>query len=185
MRKYDIQSLFGAFIIIVLMWMQQHNTELLYEKNIALFKLEFKLEKDSLLHEIEQRDIRLDSIQRRELNWDNIEYWMEEFGVQHKEIVMQQIYLETGNLKSIICTENNNLFGMRMPRVRKTTAIGTSRGHAQYTDFVLSILDYAMWQENMYNGEKDYYAFLKSVGYAKCKSYIQKLKYIEKNVGLG
>jgi hypothetical protein len=74
---------------------------------------------------------------------------------------------------------------MKMPRVRKTTAIGTRRGHAQYDDFVLSILDYSMWQENMYNGQKNYYAFLRSVGYAECKTYIQKLKYIEENIALG
>lgn len=167
------------------MFVMQYNSETLHQKDVAYYKLETKIEMDSLKHEIEIRDMEIDSIKRRELNWENIDYWMDEFGVKHKDIAMRQVYLETGNLTSVICVENNNLFGMKLPRVRKTTATGASRGHAQYNDFVMSILDYAIWQENMYKGQKDYYAFLISVGYAECKTYIQRLKYIEKNIGFG
>jgi len=93
-----------------------------------------------------------------------------------------QIFLETGNLKSDICINNNNLFGMRYPRVRQTTAIGIRKEHAHYRNFVESIRDYALWQDNMYDGSSDYYAFLDNVGYAECEAYINKLKYIERNV---
>lgn len=183
------QNIFGLFLIVMLMLMMQFNSVVLLENShqseMEIYKLESKMKIDSLQRVIDERDMKLDSISRRELNWENIEYWMDEFGVKHKAIVMRQVYLETGNLTSTICIENKNLFGMRLPRVRKTTAIGAKRGHAQYNDFVMSILDYAIWQENMYNGEKDYYAFLRSVGYAECKTYIQKLKYIEENLELG
>jgi hypothetical protein len=188
MEKTERQSLFGWILIFILIIMMQYNSETLHQRDIAYYKLdklETRIEIDSLKREIEKRDMVLDSLKRRELNWENIEYWMDEFGVQHKEIVMQQVYLETGNLTSVICKENHNLFGMKEPRIRETTALGTKRNHAYYDDFVLSILDYAIWQENMYNGQKDYYAFLRSVGYAECKTYIQKLKYIEENIGLG
>ncbi len=185
MEKTEKQSMFGLVIIFILLIMMQYNSETLHQKDIAYYKLEARVEMDSLRREIKDRDMKLDSLMRRELNWENIDYWMDEFGVKHKAIVMRQVYLETGNLTSVICRENNNLFGMKLPRVRKTTATGASRGHAQYNDYVMSILDYAIWQENMYNGQKDYYAFLRSVGYAECKTYIQKLKYIEKNIGLG
>jgi uncharacterized FlgJ-related protein len=177
-------SIFGLFLIIMLMALMQYNSETVHRSEMEFVRLETRIELDSLKRVIEHQDMQLDSIKRRELNWENIDYWMEEFGVKHKEIVMRQVYLETGNLSSTICRENNNLFGMKLPRVRKTTAIGSRRGHAEYDDFVLSILDYAIWQENMYNDQKDYYAFLRSVGYAECKSYIQKLKYIEKNIAL-
>jgi len=180
----DKNSLIGMILIIVIAIWSQYNTGTFYEREMEIHRLETKIQVDSLKRVINERDMQLDSIKRRELNWENIDYWMEEFGVQHKEVVMQQVYLETGNLQSDICTNNNNLFGMKLPRVRKTTAVGSSRGHAQYDDFVLSILDYALWQQNMYKGQEDYYKFLRSVGYAECETYIQKLKYIERNMVL-
>jgi hypothetical protein len=67
---------------------------------------------------------------------------------------------------------------MKEPRVRSTKALGTKRGHAYFTNYIDSIKDYKLWQDNMYDGHHDYYAFLNKVGYAEARHYIAALKSI-------
>jgi len=148
------------------------NSETVRKENEALDlrreKYELELQSDSL-------QLELDKLHT--LSWENVVYWIDTLGIDHPEIVMQQVALETGMLSSTICSENNNLFGMKEPRVRETTALGTKRGHAYYENYVDSIKDYKLWQDNMYNGG-DYYAFLNRVGYAEARHYIAALKTI-------
>lgn len=56
-----------------------------------------------------------------------------------------QSALETDYGKSAICLENYNLFGMKMPNYRPTTALGINRRHAKYKDYIGSYLDYCLW----------------------------------------
>lgn len=56
-----------------------------------------------------------------------------------------QSYLETGNFSSKIYSENGNLFGMKLPKVRITTAIKENLGHAFYRSYIDSIDDYMLW----------------------------------------
>ena len=132
------------------------------------------------IHQLENNNQTTDSLQRvidslHSLSWENIEYWIDTLDIKHKEVVLQQIHLETGNLTSDVCLQNNNLFGMKQPRVRETTALGTKRGHAYYNHYIDSIKDYALWQQHMYE-DGDYYAFLGRVGYAEATHYIKTLK---------
>jgi flagellum-specific peptidoglycan hydrolase FlgJ len=106
---------------------------------------------------------------------DDCLIWMEEYNIQYPRIVLAQIILETGWLKSRIYKENNNLFGMKLAKKRVTTAIGSNLNHAIYSNLRSSIEDYAIWQHSKYKGG-DYYAFLKDVGYATDENYINKLK---------
>lgn len=96
--------------------------------------------------------------------------------IQHPEIVMAQCRLETGNCSSGLCKANHNLFGMKLPKQRETTALGERYNHAYYKSWRDSVKDYKLWQDRFYNGEDDYYQFLKNQGYATSKTYIQKLK---------
>jgi len=96
-------------------------------------------------------------------------------GIKHPDIVMAQARLETGNFTSGICKRNNNLFGMKLPKQRRTTAIGESKGHARYNNWKKSVEDYKIWQDTFYK-EGDYYIFLESHGYATSNTYISKLK---------
>jgi len=172
-----------AFLIVVLMMVFGYNTYIV-QSNIQLqnelIEAKYEMKVDSLENRIKNLERFRDSVSLYNLNWNNIEHWMDVFDIEHKGIVKQQIYLETGNLTSDICLRNNNLFGMRYPRVRETTAIGTRKSHAKYKNYVESIRDYALWQRSMYDGETEYYTFLKTVGYAECTEYINKLKYIER-----
>ena len=109
------------------------------------------------------------------LSWYSIDYWINYYQVKEPEIVKYQIRLETGNLTSRFCKQRNNLFGMKKPRKRQTTAIGRDKSMAVYRDFKDSILDYKYWQDYFYESG-DYYVFLQSHGYATDRHYITKLK---------
>jgi len=111
------------------------------------------------------------------LSWASINYWLIEYDVKQIDVVKAQIRLETGNLSSRYCRERNNLFGMKKPRKRQTTAIGRDKSMAVYSHFSESIRDYAYWQDLFYKGG-DYYQFLKRHGYATDKKYVEKLKLI-------
>jgi uncharacterized FlgJ-related protein len=117
--------------------MSKHEDEL---EAIGLIR---EIEKLQIENEVNEMQHKIDSLEAlRDLSWENIDKWMDYFGVEHKEVAMQQIFLETGNLSSAICMENNNLFGMRHPRVRETTSLGVNRGHAKYSHWIESIRDY-------------------------------------------
>lgn len=160
-------ALFVAFFVII---GQRSEMETMQQERWQM--------EDSLWNKIEELGAEIDSLERREMSWENINYWLEEYDVQHKDVALRQIALETGFLTSDICLNNHNLFGMRLPKIRPTTATGERKRHATYEHWTDSIRDYALWQDNMYEGGDDYYAFLRNVGYAECTSYINKLKRI-------
>lgn len=98
-------------------------------------------------------------------------------GIKKPLVVTAQAFYESGHLKSHIYNANNNLFGMREAKVRRTTAKGTRYNHAYYTNWKQSIKDYKIWQLRYYKGG-NYYDFLQSYGYAESKKYIETLKQI-------
>ena len=97
--------------------------------------------------------------------------------VPNREIIIAQAILETGLFTSPIFYENNNLFGMKEPRVRETTAIGSSRGHATYDNWVDSVDDYILWYNYVTRNRvyEDYLQFLVYIGYAEDPYYLKKL----------
>ena len=67
------------------------------------------------------------------------------FTEEMSKLITAQAGFETGNFTSVIFKENNNLFGMKLPKVRKTTAIGENRGHAVYKTIEDCIKDYWLY----------------------------------------
>ncbi len=148
-----------------------------YQNELEDVRVEMKHEADSIKTERDSLENRLDDLY--DMSLGNIQYWLDTFNISHADVVVQQIILETGNLTSAICLENNNLFGMKEPRVRETTALGTKRGHAYYKNYIESIKDYKLWQEDRnVNDQICYYTFLSEVGYAEANHYINALKNI-------
>lgn len=96
--------------------------------------------------------------------------------IEHPEIVFIQAKIESGNFKSNIFREGNNLFGMKVAERRITTAIGKLRGHAAYLSWKDSVLDYKFMQDKYAKGKsrKEYLAFLRN--YAEDPNYITKIK---------
>ena len=68
-------------------------------------------------------------------------------GVNFPDVALAQAKLETGHFKSDVFKENNNLFGMKHPSVRKTVSLGSNRGHAKYATWQDSVKDYKLWQD--------------------------------------
>ena len=102
--------------------------------------------------------------------------------IEHPDIVFAQAILETGHFKSNNCKEANNLFGMMMPNVRETVAIGKNeRGFAVYETWMHSVQDYALYQSYMMRKKKmtrsQYLSFIDRK-YSESRGYAKKLKSI-------
>lgn len=74
-------------------------------------------------------------------------------GIDHPEIVFAQAILESGHFKSKVFRENRNLFGMKMPRSRKTLAKKSLNGYAFYTSWKESVADYKLYQQSYLKGK--------------------------------
>jgi len=88
---------------------------------------------------------------------------IKELNMKFPHIVYAQARIESGNFKSAVFRQNNNLFGMREARVRVNTAKGTNLNHAYYDNWKESVYDYAFYQcRYMSNAdsEAEYYAAL-------------------------
>lgn len=113
---------------------------------------------------------------------------IKELNMRFPHIVLAQAKLESGNYKSKIFTESNNLFGMRQAKIRINTAKGTQYNHAYYTTWVESVYDYAFYSCRYLHNvktEEEYFAALNASyaeagdGYSKALKQIikkQKLK---------
>jgi uncharacterized FlgJ-related protein len=102
--------------------------------------------------------------------------------VKFPDIVLAQAILESGHFISKIAKQNNNLFGMRMPKVRKTTAIGQKYGYARYHNWKDSVKDYKLWQEALLKKypsmtRSQYKSYIDRI-YSTGKNYISKINLI-------
>lgn len=96
---------------------------------------------------------------------------LEYYDVKFPEIVYAQAQLETGNFKSKICKDNNNLFGLYNSNEYKFYSF------SHWTESVIFYKDYI---QSKYKPPSDYYKFLQDIGYAEDKQYINKVKEIVK-----
>lgn len=60
-------------------------------------------------------------------------------------VFLAQMRWETSNFTLDMYMENKNLFGMRLPKKRKTLAIGENKKHAVFSSFQDSIDDYFLY----------------------------------------
>ena len=113
-----------------------------------------------------------------EFSESNLISYMNKIGIIYPDVVLAQARIETGNFTSVIFRENNNLFGMKLAKSRPTTAIGKSRNHAEYESWIMSLIDYKLWQDQMIHRaptKRKYLEYL-SRNYAEDKTYIKKIK---------
>jgi uncharacterized FlgJ-related protein len=108
-----------------------------------------------------------------------------EFNIKHPDVVFAQAVLESANFTSKLFKTQNNLFGMKLARKRKTTAIGKNKnGYAKYNSVDDSIYDYYLFQEYAMRKKemtkKEYISYI-GRNYAYDKSYVQKLNKIIKD----
>ena len=121
----------------------------------------------------------------RELEYltkENLWLTIKAMDIEYPEIAFAQAILETGHFKSENCKTSNNLFGMMMPNVRETVAIGKNeRGFAVYETWMHSVQDYALYQSYMMRKKKmtrsQYLSFIDRK-YSESRGYAKKLKSI-------
>ncbi len=104
---------------------------------------------------------------------------LENNNIQHPEIVLAQAILESGNFRSKIFRDNNNMFGMRLPERRETVAVGKHKGYAVYESWEDSIKDYSLYQQSILRGKilsRDEYLNFLGRRYAEHPEYVSVLK---------
>lgn len=103
------------------------------------------------------------------------------YGIKFPDVVFAQAVLESGQFTSKLFKSANNLFGMRIPTKRESSANGqTKSGYSSYEDWVFSVYDYSLWQNYMLKNKndltkKEYLALLGKI-YAQDKRYVSSLK---------
>lgn len=75
---------------------------------------------------------------------NEIYYLLRQAGFQTglAKMITAQAAHETGNFESLVYKKNSNPFGMRQPKIRQTTAIGSNYNHAVFNNLDDAIEDY-------------------------------------------
>lgn len=97
---------------------------------------------------------------------------LEYYDIKYPEIVCAQAILETGNFKSKVFKEYNNLFGLYN---------SYTKDYYKFNHWTESIEAYKSKIEYRYKEEEDYYTFLTRIGYAEDPLYTSKVKKIINN----
>jgi len=113
-------------------------------------------------------------------NVKNIIAEINNLNLEHKDIVFQQIMLETNGLTSHVFKANHNLFGMKMAYSRQKLQQGEQFNHCKYDNWKFSLYDYSLFQARYGSNltKEQYYQFLKEAGYSESSNYIEILKKI-------
>ena len=126
------------------------------------------------------------------LNEENLFKEIKKQGIICESHVLAQAKLESYYMTSHLCKRANNLFGMRYPGTRPTTAIGVylqgkdkiiygTRDelrkylklptYAVYANWTDAVADYKLWQDNSFKVEQKYLSFLNRI-YAEAPDYV-------------
>lgn len=100
---------------------------------------------------------------------EGLEEALSYYGLEHKDIVYAQAILETGNFKSKVCKENNNLFGLYNSKEKR---------YYKFKHWTESVVAYKEWIQKKYQSPNNYYTFLENINYAEDKEYTRLLKEI-------
>lgn len=95
--------------------------------------------------ETSEEEIQQQAIQEMSFE-DSVLTYIEELNIKHPTIVLKQAKIESGNFKSKVFIENNNMFGFKKAFKRANTQIDTNRGYAVYDSWQDCVVDYALYQ---------------------------------------
>lgn len=117
------------------------------------------------------------------LNKESLVKTMKDFGIQHVDVVLAQAILESGTFTSKMFQRKNNMFGMKVPKKRETTAIDkkTYKGYATYKSWVDCVKDYKLYQDYITKNKKitrSEYLSILSRSYSETPNYVTMLNKI-------
>lgn len=115
----------------------------------------------------------------KEFSKANLIAMLKDMNVKHYRVAYAQAVVETGNFTSRMFRSNNNLFGMKVSRQRANTCSGSRHGHAYYSTWERSVVDYALYYNKYLSrlSERELYRYL-GENYASDSNYINKIKQI-------
>jgi hypothetical protein len=134
----------------------------------------------SFISEETKAIILRESDKANEFSPEKLKAYVLELNIRFPYIVYAQAQLETGEFKSKIFKENNNLFGLKQAKRRPTTNKGEENGHAYYNSWKDSVVDYAFYSAQYLSHiktEDECFQYL-SQNYAEDPNYVVKLKKI-------
>ena len=106
-------------------------------------------------------------VEGKELTIENLYAALIRHGIKYPKIVLAQAILETGRFQSRVCREENNLFGLRH-----------SKGYFSFNHWEESVIAYRDKVQYKYRDNENYYVFLKRIGYAGAKNYVERVREI-------
>jgi flagellum-specific peptidoglycan hydrolase FlgJ len=117
---------------------------------------------------------------------EKVKIYLKELNIKYPDVALAQMKLESANGTSKVFKENNNLFGMKLPKFRPTTALGEKNNHSYYSHWRQSVVDYAIWQSFVMNpenvaSEKNWVEYLNRM-YAEDGSYGEKILLIRNKI---
>jgi len=136
---------------------------------------------ENMTKRYEARD-RINEIKTMEFTIELLKEYINLVDPSLMNVPIRQFILETGWFKSELFTVNNNIAGMKYPRIRKTTATDVAMGHAKYEHWTDSVDDYIFWRDHWKSrgySTENYYQFLREVNYAASYNYEELLKNID------
>lgn len=118
------------------------------------------------------REVRLSIEEHNQFTEQNLKQLILDLNMKFPDIVFAQAKLESGNFKSKVFKQNNNLFGMRQATSRPTTSSEVEGGYAYYANWKESVIDYALYQSKYLSDltRSQYLAYL-GKNYAEDSSY--------------
>ena len=98
-------------------------------------------------------DITVNKYSKLPLTTENVASAIIELKIKNPIFVFKQTVKESGynsdktGYRSRLALVGNNLFGMRVPKKRKTFCLGEKcYGYAKYSHWIFSIIDYKLWE---------------------------------------
>ena len=102
-----------------------------------------------------------------DVNKDVLYQTLVHYKFPHPEIITAQAVLESGNFKSRLCLQQNNLFGLYNSK---------TLSYYNFDSWISCVFAYKKYILNKYKEGEDYYQFLERIGYAEDPNYITVLK---------
>lgn len=108
-----------------------------------------------------------------EVNEEVLYNTLKHYDFPNPAIITAQAVLESGNFKSKLCKDNNNLFGLYNSR---------TMSYFKFDSWISCVFAYKQFILSKYNPEEDYYKFLDRIGYAEDSLYESKVKELESDI---
>jgi len=108
-----------------------------------------------------------------EVNEEVLYNTLKHYDFPNPAIITAQAVLESGNFKSKLCKDNNNLFGLYNSR---------TMSYFKFDSWISCVFAYKQFILSKYNTEEDYYKFLDRIGYAEDSLYESKVKELELDI---